>query len=178
MNRLFVGIKLPDHIKDKLSKLCFGIPEAKWIKNNQFHLTLKFIGEVFENITQDIADSLNEIEHKNFELILDSIGYFPINQQPKTIWAGVQTNDLLNNLQKKIDRKLSLIKIEPEKRKFFPHITLARVEFSNPQKILQYLAENGSFKTEPFIVSEFILYNSIKSHEGSIYEELAVYDLT
>ena len=176
MFRLFIALDLPDSVKEKLAALCYGIPEARWAKKEQFHLTLKFIGGVEGHIMEDIAQALSEIRFSPFEIRLSGLGCFPPKQAPRILWAGVESGEELGRLQKKIERRLFEIGIEQEKRKFSPHITLAKFDQVPLSHIIPYLSEHGGFKTESLTVTHFSLYQSHLSPKGSIYERLAVFE--
>ena len=178
MYRLFVAIDLPPAVKEKILKLCFGIPGARWADKDQLHLTLKFIGEVDGNIVDEVEEALSSIEAKSFSIILSGIGHFPPKKEPRVIWVGVQENEKLLGLHKKIDRCLTQIGIEPDQRKFHSHITLARLKGNLPlPKISLYMAEHSFFKTDPIGVKEFILFRSFLSPKGATYQKIAAYNL-
>ena len=176
MHRLFIALDLPDSVKDQLASICYGIPNARWSKREQFHLTLKFIGGVEGDISEDIAQALSEICFSSFEIRLSGLGYFPPKQDPKILWAGVQSDERLENLQRKIERRLMETGIEPERRNFYPHITLAKLEKASSSRVLPYLSHHGTFKTESFSIDHFSLYQSHLSPKGSVYECLAVFE--
>lgn len=176
MYRLFTALDLPDSVKDRLAVLCYGIPDARWSKREQFHLTLKFIGGVEGPVMEEIAQALSEIRFSPFEIKISGLGYFPPKQDPKILWVGVEPNERLVHLQKKTERKLIETGIEPERRKFHPHITLAKLEHSSLSRVLPYLSEHGSFKTEGIPINHFSLYQSHTSPKGSVYERLAVFE--
>ena len=175
MYRLFIALDLPDSMKDQLVSLCYGIPNARWSKRDQFHLTLKFIGDVEGHISEDIAQALSEIRFSPFEIRLSGLGHFPPKQDPKILWAGVEADEKLENLQRKIERKLMETGIEPDRRNFHPHITLAKLEKTSLSRVLPYLSHHGAFKTESISIDHFSLYQSHLSPKGSVYECLAVF---
>ncbi|MDD3732955.1 MAG: RNA 2',3'-cyclic phosphodiesterase [candidate division Zixibacteria bacterium] len=170
MYRLFVTIDLPVDVKEQLRFICYGVPGANWLDDNQLHLTLRFIGEVDGGVFKDIAEALALIRHEPFELELRGVGCFPLRKTPKSIWVGVSKNEILVHLQKKIDTALIRLGLKKEGRKFSPHITLAHLKESRVNKIAGYLAANGLFKVEPFLVEEFCLYSSYLSSQGAIHQ--------
>ena len=178
MFRLFTALDLPDSVKDQLASLGYGIPNARWSKRDQFHLTLKFIGDVEEPISEDIAQALSSIRFFPFEIRLSGLGCFPPKQDPKILWAGVQSDEKLEILQRKIERKLMETGIEPERRKFSPHVTLAKLEKTSLSRVVPYLSHHGVFKTESISIDHFSLYQSHLSSNGSVYERLAVFEAT
>jgi len=168
--RLFVAVDLPTNVKEQLRGICCGVPGADWLSEEQMHLTLRFIGEVDGGVLSDISEALATIQCKPFLLALQGVGCFPPRKAPKTIWVGVLKNELLNRLQKKINNTLIRTGLGEEERKFYPHITLARLKESPIHKVASYLAEYGLFKVVPFEVKEFCLYSSYLSSQGAIHQ--------
>jgi 2'-5' RNA ligase len=177
MPRLFIAVDLPDTIKENLRSMSFGIPGAKWIGPDQLHLTVRFIGEVDGALFLDVKTILEEIRLASFSLQLKGVGFFPPRGVPRVLWVGLEKNDPLQRLRKKIDSSLLRVKVEPEGRKFSPHITLARLKNSPVQKITNFLSGNGLFSQEPFQVEDFKLYSSILSPKGAFHRVERIYPL-
>ena len=130
--RLFVAIDPPEEIREQLAGICCGLPDARWTPPHQLHLTLCFIGEVSGAAFLDIREALEEISTPPFTLRLQGVGFFPPRGQPRVVWAGIEKNESLLVLQRKITTRLFALGFEPENRKFFPHITLARLQQTPP----------------------------------------------
>ena len=167
--RLFVAIDPPGPIREQLSLLCGGLPNARWCSPEQFHLTLSFIGEVDGSAFLDIRETLAEISSPQLTLQLEGVGFFPPRGQPRIVWAGVHRNEALQGLQRKITTRLFHLGLEPENRKFTPHITLARLQGTPAVKVGKYLENNGLFQTPPFAVDHFTLYSSILGRKGATH---------
>ena len=165
--RLFIGITLPEEIKDSIERICFGIPKVNWIKKENLHLTIKFIGEV-ETDVLGISEVLKKIEFNPFDIQLKSVGVFKSKFQ-SVLWAGVENNPELEKLNQKINSNLNQLGIPSEKQSFHPHITLARLKEVNWNKVNHYLDEFKLFETVPFAINEFQLFSSVLSPKGSIY---------
>jgi len=178
MPRLFIAVDLPETIKENLESMSFGIPGAKWVAPEQLHLTVRFIGEVDGAVFRDIRDILNEIRFAPFSLQLKGVGYFPPRGAPRVLWVGLEKSEPLHLLRKKIDSALLRVRVEPEGRKFSPHITLARLKNSPVQKIANFLAGNGLFSQEPFQVEDFKLYSSVLSPKGAYHRVERIYSLS
>jgi 2'-5' RNA ligase len=178
MPRLFIAIDLPETIKENLRSMSFGIPGAKWISPEQLHLTVRFIGEVEGAMFLDIKKILEEISLASFSLQLKGVGYFPPRGAPRVLWIGLEKNEPLQLLRKKLDSTLLRARVKPEGRKFSPHITLARLKNSPVQKITNFLSGNGLFSQEPFQVEDFKLYSSVLSPKGAYHKIEGVYPLT
>ncbi len=178
MPRLFIAVDLPEIIKANLEAMTFGIPGAKWVPLDQVHLTVRFIGEVDGGLFHDIKNILDEISLASFSLQLKGVGYFPPRGTPRVLWVGLGKSEPLQRLRKKIDSALLRVRVEPEGRKFSPHITLARLKNSPVQKIANFLSGNGLFSQEPFQVEDFKLYSSLLSPKGAFHKVERVYSLT
>jgi 2'-5' RNA ligase len=167
--RLFVAIDPPQDIRDQLSLLCCGLPDARWTPPEQLHLTLNFIGEVEGSVFLDIREALSEISVPQLSLQLQGLGFFPPRGQPRVVWAGVEKNASLQLLQRKITTRLFHLGLEPDNRKFSPHITLARLQQTPATKVGKYLERNGFFRTLPFRVDHFSLYSSLLGRKGATH---------
>jgi 2'-5' RNA ligase len=178
MPRLFIAVDLPETIRDNLASMSFGIPGAKWTPPEQLHLTVRFIGEVDGALFREIKDALVGISYPPFSMQLRGVGFFPPRGAPRVLWAGVEKSEPLQVLKKKIDQMLFRAGVEPDARKFSPHITLARLKNSPVQKIANFLAGNGLFSQEPFQVDNFKLYSSILSSKGAYHKVEKVYSLS
>src|SRR5437764_14881468 len=125
MLRLFVGIEFPPELKLRLSLLCTGVPGARWVDAGNLHLTLRFIGEVGEDVAADIDEALARLRARRFALQLAGTGVFG-GGRPRALWVGVERQPELVALRDKIEQALIRIGLEPESRKFAPHVTRAR----------------------------------------------------
>jgi len=178
MPRLFVAIELPESIKEGLNGLCsYGIQGVNWVNPNQFHLSLRFIGEVDQGTFDNIADTLIKIKGKPFMLSLTGVGTFPQGKSPKVIWAGVTKNEQLIHLQKKVETRLNQIGIQKEKKRFSPHITLARVKGKLPGRIGDFLGYHSLYHSGEFEVDSFHLFSSVLNPKGAIYRKEREYPL-
>ena len=178
MPRLFIAVDLPETIKNNLSLMAFGIPGARWVAPEQLHLTVRFIGEVDGGLFHDIQEILDEIHFASFSLQLKGVGYFPPRGAPRVLWIGLDKSEPLQLLRKKIDTALLRARIEPEGRKYSPHITLARLKNSPANKIANFLSGNSLFSQEPFQVEDFKLYSSVLSPKGAYHKVERIYPLT
>jgi len=177
MPRLFIAVDIPDRIKSDIVDTYVALPGARWIEEDKLHITLRFIGEADNMLEHRIIESLGTVNIPPFSLSLKGTGYFPPKGQPRILWIGINNNQELIRLQNKIERVLTSIGIEADKRKFHPHITVGRLENSPGQRVARYLASNSLFSSEPFEVSAFSLYSSILRREGAIYQNEAIFKL-
>lgn len=159
--RLFVAIDLPDYVRDSLRSLREELKGFHWVAPERLHLTLKFIGDVPGQFQDDIERALDTFEVGRFFLPVQGIGRFPDHGTAHAVWAGVGNgHPRLFQLQKRIDDALFNIGIEPEKRRYQPHLTLARVNRASQETVRQYLKRHDAFEAPPFRVKQFHLYRS------------------
>jgi len=177
MIRLFVAIDLPPSVRGELGLLCAGVRGAKWLDFEQFHLTLRFIGEVDGAVFADIASALTAIATPVLELRFAGLGAWGDRRRAHVLWAGVAPNAALDTLQAKIENALMRAGIAPSLRKFHPHVTLARLKGAPNGHIAEFLAAHGGFATSGFMADRFTLYSSFLGHNGAIHRVEAVYPL-
>jgi 2'-5' RNA ligase len=177
MIRLFVGIALPAELKLRLSLLCGGLPGAKWVDPGNYHLTLRFIGEVDEGMASDIDDVMARIRAPRFSVVLAGIGHFASGAVPRALWVGVEKNPALLHLHEKIETALMRLGLPPEPRKYAPHVTLARLTRVAMPRLQAVLGAHALFRAAPFAVERYSLIASYSTKSGSIYEEQADYRL-
>jgi len=177
IHRLFVAIDFPQEIIKKLTSLCFGVPGAGWTPEKQLHLTLRFIGEVDGVLSKEIKEDLKNVEGNSFSMRLKGFGHFPPKKAPRVLWAGIETNDTLVQLRNRVNSVLVRLGLEPEHRKYSPHVTIARLKNTPITKMTDFLAVNGLFSAGPFKISKFSLYSSVLTQKGAIHNIEASYDL-
>jgi RNA 2',3'-cyclic 3'-phosphodiesterase len=176
MLRLFVGIEFPPELKLQLSLLCAGLSGAKWVDPGNLHLTLRFIGEIGEDVAADVDEALARLKARRFTLQLAGAGTFGANR-PHALWVGVERGPDLVRLRDKIEQALIRVGLLPEQRKFAPHVTLARLRDPEPAKLGAFLAAHSRFRAAPLAVEHFSLIASFPTKAGSVYEDQADYPL-
>jgi 2'-5' RNA ligase len=176
MHRLFVAIRPPEPIRDLLIDAMNESPDFRWQHDEQLHLTLRFIGEVDRPLADDIAAALTRIRAERFSLRIAGTGRFE-QRNSGSLWAGVEPKAPVTALASKIERTCIDLGLEPERRAFHPHITLARWKGRRTREIADFLQRTRGLASEPFDVSEFILFESRLSRHGAHYEEAASYPL-
>ncbi|MEA3040102.1 MAG: 2,3-cyclic 3-phosphodiesterase [Sphingomonadales bacterium] len=176
MLRLFVAIRPPIAIRERLLAAMGGVAGARWQTEEQLHLTLRFIGEVDRHVARDVDAALCAVHHPPFEIALAGIGAFDRRGEPVTLWAGVAPNEPLKVLHNKIDQAIVRAGLAPERRAFTPHITLARLpRGAGPVRSL--LETSGGLTSPPFAVEAFNLFESGLTPEGPAYTRLERYPL-
>lgn len=177
MFRLFVGLALPHSLRLQLARLCHGLPGAKWVDPENFHLTLRFIGEVDRHRAADVDSTLQRIDAAPFELSFSGLDTFGNGRKTRALWVRAKSQAPLVHLQSKIESAVVRAGQDPETRKFVPHVTIARFREARPDRIQSFIERNGLFQAGPVPVERFVLFESHMGKGGSHYEQLAEYAL-
>lgn len=178
MLRLFIGIGLPEGVRDGLARHAAGLPGARWVAPENYHLTLRFIGEVDEGVAADVNEALDLVVAPPFTLTLDGLGSFGKGNKTRALWAGVMASDPLLHLQAKVESALVRAGLPPEERKYSPHVTLAYLGGETPmEKLGRYMEAHGLLREGPFPVDHFTLYESVLGKAGPVYHALQDYPL-
>lgn len=177
MARLFVALPIPDDVRAVLRSFCAGLPGAKWVRPENYHITLAFIGEVQGRAIHDVEESLGHIHAPAFPVRLTGLGTFETKGRVRALWAGVERTDGLMQLRQKVESRLKAADMEPEKRKFKPHVSLARFNGTPLSKIGAFLSGNNDFRAPTFMAEEFILYSSVLNEDGAIHTPEVHYPL-
>lgn len=176
MHRLFAAIRLPADIRSRLADLMEGIDDARWEDEDQLHVTLRFIGEVDLRRAEDVASALASVHQERFALSLNGVGSFDRKRGAATLWAGVAPAAPLQALHKKIDHVCVAAGLEPERRAFHPHVTLARLK-SGSRGLAPFMERAASLAGPLFPVDSFGLYESDLAPAGAIHSLIARYPL-
>jgi 2'-5' RNA ligase len=176
MPRLFTGIEIPTEIAAGLAGLRGGLPGARWIDPENYHMTLRFIGDVDDVIAHEIGEVLGRVRRSSFELLFDRLDQFG-GRKPRAVFAAASANPSLLELQAEHERLLQHLGLPPESRKFSPHVTLARLRDSTTRAVAEYLATRGLFRSPAFRVERFVLFSSRASTGGGPYVVEAAYPL-
>ncbi len=160
MPRLFIAIDLPSPIKKELSTLCYGVQGIRWVPRENLHLTLRFIGEVPRNLYNEIREILSSIDFHPFELTTTNLDFFSGGKGPTTLWIGVEENEDLIQLQIEIEKKLRILGVPTDKKKFKAHITLGRTEDYFLGDLQPFFDQGMDLKKNTFEVTSFELFSS------------------
>jgi 2'-5' RNA ligase len=176
MPRLFTGVEIPSGVGQALSSLRGGLPGARWVDPENYHLTLRFIGDVDDATAREIASMLGRVKRDAFDLRMEGLSSFG-GRKPRAVVATVAHTQPLFEVQAEQERMMQRIGLAPEGRKYMPHVTLARLRASSSRDVAEYLAARGYFRTAAFPVSRFVLFSSRASTGGGPYVVEAEYPL-
>ena len=176
MPRLFTGIELPAKARAEFALFRGGLPGARWIEPDDYHVTLRFIGDVGVAVANEIADELELIQRRDIEIAIQGVGVFG-GAKPRAIIARVEASEALCALQADQERLMRRIGMQPEARRFTPHVTLARLRGVAAETVASYIQTCGIFRPLTFVAPRFVLYSSRGSTGGGPYVVEAEYAL-
>ena len=173
MPRLFTGLEIPPNFATELAMLRGGVSGARWIDSDNYHITLRFIGDIDLSTARTVAETLDTIRRDPFTVTLSGLDAFG-GDKPRAIVAKVQPSPKLIELQAEQERILRRVGIPPEPRKFTPHVTLARLRGAPGIAVAAYLGQRG-FLHHSFMAERFVLFSSRDSVGGGPYIKEEVY---
>jgi len=168
MPRLFTGLDVPDDVALDLQIMQGGVPGARWMDPSQYHLTLRFIGDIDTGLAREIAHGLDAIQARPFTLTLKGVGLFGGNK-PHSIYAGVEENAELKRLHDSHERLCQILGLPPEPRRFVPHVTLARLKDPEPRALQRWIEVHSLYRSASFQVRRFVLFSSRPLKGGGPY---------
>jgi 2'-5' RNA ligase len=175
MPRLFTGLEIPSDIATELSMLRGGLFGARWIDTENYHITLRFIGDIDNAMARDVAHSLDEIRRPPFQVTIEGLSFFG-GDKPRAIIAKAQPRQALVQLQAEQERLMRRLGMPPEPRKFTPHVTLARLHAASVHAVADYLGARALL-SRTFEATRFVLFSSRDSIGGGPYVIEAAYPL-
>ena len=176
MPRLFTGLELPPSVAAQLSLARGGVIGARWLDPEDYHITLRFVGDVDARLARDIAETLAEIRRPAANVRFEGLGWFGADR-PRAIVARVRSDPVLVDLQAEQERRLRRVGVAPETRKFTPHVTVARLRGVAAARVAEYLASRGGLAVEAFVAERFVLYSARDGSGGGPYVVEAAYPL-
>lgn len=175
--RLFIALPLPNAVRSALAQICGGVAGTRWIEPENFHITMRFVGNVGRGEVDDLHTELSAIRFPEFEIALRGIGLFERRSHVHMLWAGIDMGESVIELHDRIETAVLRAGLPREPRKFKPHITLCRFKPQSMPDIGPFLEMNNAFSTPPFTIGQFNLYQSQLGHGGARYDVLSEYPL-
>lgn len=167
--RLFVALDLPAALRQRLALLAGGLPGARWIRPENYHLTLRFIGETPGYRAEEADLALAALRVPGFSLSFAGVGTFEKAGKPVSLWVGVERNPALEHLQGKIETALQRAGFVPERRRFIPHVSLARLDNPPGEKLAAFVQAHNLFRAAPVPIGHFTLFSSRLGKEQAVY---------
>jgi len=177
MIRLFAAISIPPEIGQPLQARQSGIDGARWRPLEALHVTLRFFGEIRQDIARDLDAELMGVGGRPFEITLAGAGSFDDGEGINAVWAGVAESPELRRLAEACEGAARRAGLKPEKRNYRPHVTLAYLRRPDPAEVGAWIQANNLLKSPPIAVDRFGLYSSTLGREGSHYRLEAEYPL-
>ncbi|MFC3126537.1 RNA 2',3'-cyclic phosphodiesterase [Pseudoroseomonas globiformis] len=177
MPRLFVALPIPEQLREELAGLAGGIQGARWVPPENYHLTLRFIGEIEGWQADEVDEALASIRARPFEVQLAGLDLFEKAGRLTSLHVKVERGERLLHLQSKVEQALQRAGLPPERRRFAPHITLARTDKAAPDKLIGFVQAHNLFRPNPMQVEHFRLYSSLLGKEQAHYEPEVDYPL-
>jgi 2'-5' RNA ligase len=169
MPRLFAAVEIPQETAVELEFLRGGVDGARWIDRENYHITVRFIGDVDGHTADAVCTAFDNVDADAFTLELTGVGAFG-GDKPRTIWAGVAANPGLSHLHSSVEGACRRAGLAPESRKFSPHVTLARLRNGGgAQSVQRFITRNNLYRSRPFPVDRFVLMSSRPSRGGGPY---------
>ena len=169
MIRLFAAIAVPEDIGEALQRRQQGVPGARWRPLEALHITLRFFGEVREDMADDLDAELSTVNSAPFELTLEGAGSFGEGEDIHAVWAGVAESPALRHLHARCEAAARRSGLKPDQRAYRPHVTLAYTRRPDPARVAAWIQGHNLLKSPPFRVDRFGLYSSWQGPEDSVY---------
>ena len=175
--RLFVALDLPPDARTRLRRLGSGMPGARWLDPATYHLTLRFLGEMPGHRAEELDGALAVLRGRRFTLQLSGVGVAEKAGRAQALWAGVERNPQLEHLRNKVETAVTRVGFEPERRRFMPHVSVARLDNPPPGKLAEWVQANNLLRVDPIEIGHFTLFSSQLGKDGAVYTPEVEYGL-
>lgn len=176
MPRLFTGLEIPSDVALDLQIMQGGIPGARWMDPSNYHLTLRFIGDIESGQAREVAQALEGVSFRPFRLRLRGVGLFG-GKKPHSLYVGVEECAELQRLHDIHERLCQVLGLPPEPRKFIPHVSLARLRDPDLRALQRWVEVHNLYSTAAFDVQQFVLFSSRPLKGGGPYAVEEAYQL-
>ena len=179
--RLFVALEIPAAVRDNLATLIKDLrnldQKSRWVRPENLHVTLKFIGEAPSDKLEAIRSALGGVRAgQAVEMDFRGLGFFPNEKHPRVLWANVEASAHLKSLAAEVDHALEILGVPREQRAFTPHLTLARFPSPRiPERLRNAIQQNITREFGPLRTTEFHLIESKLKPSGAEYTRLAFF---
>ncbi len=172
-----MALDLPSSLRERLAWMAGGLTGARWVAPENYHMTLRFIGELPGFRAEEVDHALASLKAPGFEIQMAGVGTFEKGGRVTSLWAGVERTPPLEHLQSKIETALQRAGLERERRRFAPHVTLARLDGVPEIKVAEWVASHNLFRSEVVTVEHFTLFSSRLGKEQAVYTPEVEYEL-
>ncbi len=169
MIRLFAALPVPEDIGEALQRRQQGLPGARWRSLEALHVTLRFFGEVREDVADDLDAELSTLTGPPIDVALEGAGAFGEAEDIHAVWAGVAENPALRQLAARCEAAARRVGLKPEQRAYRPHVTLAYLRHPDPARVAAWIQGHNLLKSPPWRAASFGLYSSHHGPDGSVY---------
>jgi 2'-5' RNA ligase len=169
MIRLFAALPVPEEIGEGLARRQKGLPGARWRPIEALHITLRFFGDLREDVADDLDAALSTVTGAPFEVSLEGAGAFGEGEAIHAVWAGVAENSALRQLAGRCEAAARRSGLKAETRSFKPHVTLAYLRHPDPARVAAWIQGHNLLRSPPFTARGFGLYSSWQGPDGSVY---------
>jgi RNA 2',3'-cyclic 3'-phosphodiesterase len=176
MPRLFTALAIPEDATERIASLRGGLPGARWIQPSDYHLTLRFIGDIPEHSARDVEDALEASGSMPIRITLAMLACFG-GSDPHSIHLAAEPSRELADLAAEHERLFRRLGLKYDSRRFVPHVTLARLRHGSPMDVADYIESRGLVQPIRFVADEFVLYSARASVGGGPYVVEAAYPL-
>ena len=177
MIRLFAALSIPEEIGQALMRRQAGVEGARWRPLDALHVTLRFFGDIREDIARDLDSEMVTLRGQAFDLELSGVGAFGEGPDLHVLWAGVAENEALRRLAKACEIAARRVGLKPETRVYRPHLTLAYLRHPDPAEVAAWIQANNLLRSPPIRVASFGLYSSFLGSEQAHYRLESEYPL-
>ena len=177
MIRLFAALAIPPELAAGLVRRQHGVDAARWRPSEALHVTLRFFGDVREDVARDLDSELMGLGGGPFAIELTGVGAFGDGGDIHAIWAGVAENPALSRLARACETAARRAGLKAETRHYRPHVTLAYLRHADPAEVAAWIQANNLLKSPPIAIDRFGLYSSHQTKDGSVYRLEAEYPL-
>jgi 2'-5' RNA ligase len=178
MIRLFAALPIPEEVGRALARRQEGVEGARWRPLEAMHVTLRFFGEIREDVARDLDAELASLRAEPFDIAFEGVGAFGDGSDLHAIWAGVADSRPLNRLARACETAARRAGLKAETRRYRPHVTLAYLRHADPAEVAAWIQANNLLKSPPIPVTRFGLYSSFLGGEGAHYRLEAEYPLS
>jgi len=177
MIRLFAAIAVPETLIEDLLPLQAGLEGARWRPVEAFHITLRFFGDITEDVADEVDEALTGVGGRSFEVALNGVGAFGEGHRLNAVWAGLEESEPLRRLAARCETAARRAGLKPDTRNYAPHLTLAYLKGADPLDVGAWIARHNLLRTAPFRVEAFGLYSSWSGKAGQSYRLEQTYTL-